>query len=1079
MTRIILLIPLLAVLLSCGQGAESGDGSEVSDDGSTPASSFAPPPTSSVAPPPMVPVPPPTSSVAPPAPSVSMAIPLPEAGDLLLEEKIIIYNTVVQATMTSVSSEVVLASDIYRGTVDSRYRVVLKFNLTVHEYLKGSGPENITAVWLGSITHETSAQAESARTAIVQRRDTQWDDKKAVVFLTGNHGGNMEAFGTVLTELLQRNNHFYFSSGARYSHADDRYSLHSPSRVLWFPEQPPSGSASSTYMMSLPPNSQSVSLGDLKRTIASVATELAKDNSEGYQECVVKKYEHMRNVRNWPIGRGLEYTNWDLAPTIGSGLPVGTETNRSDFLNPYPDPAPTWLDGTDSALFSVYTGPSTTDEGFDGAEIISTTRPLPGGEYSFDIKESWPVFKPCNYVVSNEVRVTVTASGALHEFFFDPVTVGSAVAADASNGVLKPTSFTDTDGATATVESISYEPLSPGSEPAPGSNRGQAGKVKVKVVPWDALSGVLDVIELDGTVSASLRVANSSVDLGSNTFTWSVPSQPWHDGDKLMVRIRRSAPFATAPHGLTSTNVGRDSISLSWDSVNGVTGHVVERRVSGDPGWETLDAEVTEKSYTASGLSCGTSYEFRVGAYGDGTRFERVTGPVSYATLSETTDECSAQGSPVFASAAYSFSIVEDAPAGSTVGAVSATDPENDTVTYSISSGNEAGKFAIDGSSGRITLAGTLDHDTASSHALTAQADDGNGGRGTATVTVSVEQASCSNGTAVPGPSDNTGLVDDCLKLLSARDALEGTAILNWSADLAIGSWQGVGVTGTPGRVQSLSLSGLELDGAVPSGLGDLAELRTLELSGNDLTGAVPSSLGKLSRLTRLHLHGNDLSGMIPSELGGLSGLEELRMSENRLTGSIPTEMGNLSSLNRLSLDDNRLTGSIPASLGRLSDLHTLALADNGLSGTIPVGLGGLAQLRYLSLGGNDLTGSVPSQLGSLGNLRYLYLDQNDLTGGIPTQLGGLGKLEILHLYGNGLTGGIPSTLGGLSKLEELALSRNVLTGSIPSELEGLSKLVYLTLRGNNLTGCIPSGLRSVTDSDLDRLGLAYCAAAP
>ena len=91
--------------------------------------------------------------------------------------------------------------------------------------------------------------------------------------------------------------------------------------------------------------------------------------------------------------------------------------------------------------------------------------------------------------------------------------------------------------------------------------------------------------------------------------------------------------------------MGEDLISLSWDSVNGVAGYVVERRVSGDPGWETLDTKVTGKSYTASGLSCGTSYEFRVGAYGDGTQYGRVTGPGTshYATLRGTTDECSAQ----------------------------------------------------------------------------------------------------------------------------------------------------------------------------------------------------------------------------------------------------------------------------------------------------------------------------------------------------------------------------------------------------------------------------------------------------
>ena len=294
-----------------------------------------------------------------------------------------------------------------------------------------------------------------------------------------------------------------------------------------------------------------------------------------------------------------------------------------------------WLSGDDSEHFSVKNGsfypyPGSNIGNLFDISVVSA-RPLPAGTYTYTQHYAPQHLILCNHVYEHEIEVGVSMQGdSTHELLFDPVTVGSAVLADGSNGVLKPTSFTDTDGATATVESISYE----------------SGRVRVNIVPWDALSGVVDVIELDGTVSASLRVANSSVDLGSNTFTWSVSSQPWEDGDMLMVRIRRSAPFASAPHGLMSTTVGRDSISLSWDSVGGVTGYVVERRVSGNPGWETLDAEVTEKSFTASGLSCGTSYEFRVGAYGDGTRFERVTGPVSYATVSETTDECSTQGSP-------------------------------------------------------------------------------------------------------------------------------------------------------------------------------------------------------------------------------------------------------------------------------------------------------------------------------------------------------------------------------------------------------------------------------------------------
>ena len=93
---------------------------------------------------------------------------------------------------------------------------------------------------------------------------------------------------------------------------------------------------------------------------------------------------------------------------------------------------------------------------------------------------------------------------------------------------------------------------------------------------------------------------------------------------------------------------------------------------------------------------------------------------------------------PAFGSATYSFSIAEDAATGAAVGTVSATDDDDDSLTYTIESGNGDGKFAIDGSSGAITTAAALDHETTPSYTLSVQADDGNGGTATATVSVSV-----------------------------------------------------------------------------------------------------------------------------------------------------------------------------------------------------------------------------------------------------------------------------------------------------------------------------------------------------
>ena len=974
MNKIALLIPLLAVLLSCGLSSQ------------------------------------------PDSTTVMVGEPPLEhtGGALSLEEMIIDHDVIIRGVLATTTTEVVGDVDFAAETPDDGYRVIRKFNFRVDEYLKGSGPSSIVAVWGHGSTYETETEGEAAKSTVLAEIDTSLErtNESSILFLDSED--DLPADGSELEQLLRQSSHFSIGYGDPY-YSDDGYSIHSEQRRAWLPLAP--GTACTvdlacTYLLAPPPTDDTIQLTVLKQRVTAITAELARNSSDDYQRCVRLKYEDLRHTKNWPSITGYEYTNWNTQPSPASGSPAGTEIDRRDFLE-LVEYAPVRLEGNDSGLFTVAVGTSTTPN-FKKAEIISTQRPLPHGEYTYTIKEQEAWAKPCNYTVSNEVKVTVTShDGVLHEFFFDPVTVGGAVAADATNGVLKPASFTDANGASTTVESIAYE----------------AGKVKVKVVPWTAMrDSVLDVITLDGTLLAPLTLQNSAVETQSNTLTWKVTPQPWKDGDKLVVRIRSAAPFASAPYGLSAMTEGEDSIRLSWNSASGVTGHIVERRASAEDSWETLDSDVTARSYTVTGLSCETTYRFRVGTYGDGTRYERVTRSTSYATVSGTTGNCS-QGSPVFANAAYSFSIVEHAPVGATVGAVLATDPEDDIVTYSLV-GNEGGRFAIDGSSGRITLSGTLDHDTASSHTLTAQASDGKGGKDTTTVSVTVEQASCSGGTAVANPTDNAGLVADCLTLLSARDLLEGTATLNWSDDVAIGQWQGVSVTGTPKRVRSLSLTDLDLDGIVPSGLGELA------------------------------------------------GLGSLRLDENSLTGNIPSELGKLSNLNRLSIEDARLTGSIPSELSRLSNLHTLALADNDLSGQIPVGLGGLALLRYLSLDGNNLTGSVPSQLGSLSNLQYLYLNENNLTGGIPSQLGSLSKLEILHLYGNGLTGAIPSQMGGLSKLEELALRNNALTGSIPSELEGLSKLVYLTLNGNNLTGCIPAGLSNVSNNDLARLGLAYCASS-
>ncbi len=54
------------------------------------------------------------------------------------------------------------------------------------------------------------------------------------------------------------------------------------------------------------------------------------------------------------------------------------------------------------------------------------------------------------------------------------------------------------------------------------------------------------------------------------------------------------------------------------------------------------------------------------------------------------------------------------------------------------------------------------------------------------------------------------------------------------------------------------------LEGAIPSTLGTLSNMRVLDLSGNNLQGTIPEEIGNLIRLTTLDLGSNQITGAVP-----------------------------------------------------------------------------------------------------------------------------------------------------------------------------------------------------------------------
>ena len=101
----------------------------------------------------------------------------------------------------------------------------------------------------------------------------------------------------------------------------------------------------------------------------------------------------------------------------------------------------------------------------------------------------------------------------------------------------------------------------------------------------------------------------------------------------------------------------------------------------------------------------------------------------------------------------------------------------------------------------------------------------------------------CASGGAVADAVNNLGLIADCEALLASRDALSGSATLNWSESTRISHWEGVTVAGSPTRVTGLDLRNQGLTGNIPAELRQLPNLQLLRLSGNELTECIPGEL--------------------------------------------------------------------------------------------------------------------------------------------------------------------------------------------------------------------------------------------
>ena len=178
------------------------------------------------------------------------------------------------------------------------------------------------------------------------------------------------------------------------------------------------------------------------------------------------------------------------------------------------------------------------------------------------------------------------------------------------------------------------------------------------------------------------------------------------------------------PDAPTLSRVTNDAskLDVSWTAPTNtgpaITDYDVRYRKSGAPTWTVLDsATSTATSTTLTGLKGRTTYEAQVRATSD-----EGTSPWSNSGTKNTVGN----GDPAFASDTTTISIDENSTGGSTVGTVSATDADGDTLYYALSGGSDRLSFTIETTTGQIKTASalSLDYENKSSYDVTVSVTD-------------------------------------------------------------------------------------------------------------------------------------------------------------------------------------------------------------------------------------------------------------------------------------------------------------------------------------------------------------------
>ena len=154
------------------------------------------------------------------------------------------------------------------------------------------------------------------------------------------------------------------------------------------------------------------------------------------------------------------------------------------------------------------------------------------------------------------------------------------------------------------------------------------------------------------------------------------------------------------------------------------------------------DAGLFQIDAASGRLTVAAALDYETAASYSLTVTASSSGGKATATVPVTVTVTNVDEAPVFGAASYAFRVAEDAALGTTIGTVTASDPEGGTAVYDITAGNTSLTFAVDALTGGVVLGARLNQAATPSYTLTVRAGSLAGGpSATTTVTVTVTAA--------------------------------------------------------------------------------------------------------------------------------------------------------------------------------------------------------------------------------------------------------------------------------------------------------------------------------------------------